>query len=206
MKRPYQTVAAAAVAFAGTCGASPTGHFSNVGVAFNQCNFEITVPGFGSGDEDCDGFTISGSGLVNDSIFFVAELTKVETDEADFEIEQKKFGVGGKTKLTGGRADVYGRLTFQKVELTIPGVGSADDDGLGFAGGLSFNARHDINLFAEYEFLSYDESDGGDLKIGIALDVSQFSITGDYRILSLEDDDDIEYELAGFRIGARVNF
>lgn len=203
-----QQVLSAAVLMlvAGTVSATDRSYFSHVQLGYTQGDFEITVPGLGSAEEDDDGFTLDASFLVNDNVFIAAEITKLETEDSDVEIDEMRLGVGARTRI-GGNTDLFGVLQFGKVELTIPGVGSADDDGFVITGGASINPSPQVNLFLKAGYVLFDESDGTDLSFGVSFDVApSAALILKYRLLSLEDDFDIEYDQKGFIVGTQFQF
>ena len=142
---------------------------------------------------DGDGFVLSGSYSLNDSYFVFANY---DAADLDFSVDATTWGVGfGYRRPVSDKADFYARASYEYIEIDVPLVGSADDNGLGLGVGLRYSSNPDFEWHAGINYVDY--GDGGDdtgLEVG-----GLYSFTEKFSLgLSGEWSDDISrYTIAG---------
>lgn len=161
-------------------------------------NFDVNIPGLGSGDADGDGFGIKGRAHVAETVTLHGEFQSVTLDDSDADIDQLRFGVG-----THSAPDTGARF-FADGEYVSIDLDGEDQDGFGFHGGLSFSGESQLSGFARIGYLTLDDVDGFEFSLGADLAFSP-TVGGfvDYRSIMLEDDGDNEFDFTDLRIGIR---
>jgi len=175
-------------------------------VYYNDSDIEITVPGFGSGDDSGDGFGIRGGAKFADSAFLYGEYQKNEFD-AGFEVQYLRGGLGY-IFSNSDSVEFYGKAEVANVELDDGAGGSADETGFGVHGGIAFKPAPAIRIFGEVGYLDIgDAGDGLEYTIGGAFSFTDnLGIIADYRVSNLEDDTGTEVELSDLQLGVRFTF
>ncbi|MDF1781654.1 MAG: hypothetical protein P1U67_10190 [Alcanivoracaceae bacterium] len=174
-----------------------------VGLRFSfQSELDITIPGLGSGDTDGNAFGLYGE-VGNSEIFGYVDRQSNNLDDAD--VDETRFGVG----VRGGNdtGTVEARFEHYDVDLDLDGIGEGGDDGFGIhlGGALALNEK--ASAFASFGIFSLDESDGTEFQFGVRGNVSdEVELYGAYRVASLEDDVDVEYDLTDMRVGVNILF
>lgn len=114
-------------------------------------------------DIDGDGFGIGGSYALTDQFHLFAGYS---TADLDFDIDATEFDVGfGFNTPLSDTIDVVASLSYVYVELDAPGVGSADDNGLGGGLGLRALVNPQIELFGGFQYIDLSDS-GSDTSLG----------------------------------------
>lgn len=164
-------------------------------------NLEVNAPGFGSGDDDGDGFGIKGRAHVAETVTLHGEYQAVTLDDSDLDVDQLRFGIGAHSSADTG-ARFFGDLEFVSVDLE-----GEDQSGLGLHGGLSFSGQGAVSGFARLGYLSLDDVDGFEFSLGADVAFSP-TIGGfiDYRSIMLEDDSSNEFDFTDIRVGIRFHF
>lgn len=171
-----------------------------------KSEFELNIPGTGSGDDDGDGFGVKGWAKVSDAVFVHGEYQSTETDEFSIEIDQVRAGVGGMAEISEA-VTAYGVLEYTDFELSVPGAGSADDDGFAVHGGLLASVTPQFGLEASFGLIKLGDVDGNEIRLGARYRFSpEFSGFADYRATSLEEDDGTEFDISDFRLGVGFHF
>lgn len=142
---------------------------------------------------DGDGFGLAGSYAVNEDFHVFAGY---QAAGLDFGIDATSFGagLGWHTSLTPV-VDLVASVSYQYVELDVPGGGSADDNGLGLGVGLRFAASEQLELDAGISYVDFSDS-GDDTGFGVG---GLYSFNEAFSLgLSAEwSDDATSYTLAG---------
>jgi lipopolysaccharide assembly outer membrane protein LptD (OstA) len=128
------------------------------GFDYNYLQLEYTNIELDDISVDGDGFGLSGSYAINPDWHVFAGY---QSAGLDFGVDATFLaaGIGYNTELSPV-VDAYARLSYQYVDLDAPGVGSFDDNGLGFDVGLRFAASQDLELNAGIDYVDF--GDGGD--------------------------------------------
>lgn len=119
------------------------------------------------------GFTLSGSTLVSENIFVLANYSLLSDDVlgVDLDLTQASIGFGYRHEMTAS-TDVYGSIAYEYVEAdaSLGGMSeSADDDGYSLKVGVKSMLTENFEIDAN---LGYIGSDGeGD---------ATFSVAGNY--------------------------
>ncbi|MDH3546826.1 MAG: porin family protein [Gammaproteobacteria bacterium] len=107
---------------------------------------------------DGDGFGIGGSYAINDRVHVFAGY---DTADLDFDVDATTLGLGiGYNTSLSDTVDMIARVSYESVEIDVPGFGSADDSGFGLGLGLRFAASEQLELNAGINYV--DLGDSGD--------------------------------------------
>jgi hypothetical protein len=119
-------------------------------------------------DVDGDGFGLSGSFELNESFFIFAGYGMGEFEEfgATVDIDTLNAGIGWHTSLSE-KVDFVTGLSYEYVELSATGFGSADENGYGLGVGLRYQASDAIELNGGINYV--DLGDGDDTGFGVGM-------------------------------------
>ncbi len=129
----------------------------------NAQGFDYNWLGFGYGVIEFDDFNADGDALGIDGSFAFHEdfhaFASYAAADLDFGVDATTFdiGVGYNTELSNV-VDAYARLSYEYVEVDIPGFGSDDDNGFGFAVGMRFAATEQLELEGAIEYVDLNDS------------------------------------------------
>lgn len=172
-----------------------------------QANLDVTVPGFGSGDDDGDGF---GGNLylplgATQNFVITGEYQTVEYDETEIELDQFRVG--------GGFQAPAGMLSWAVLgEYVNADFDDAEMDGLGVHARLTAPVADRARIYGQVGYLmledDYEDIDGVEYLIGASFDFTpQVGAFVDLRTSDLEGEDSgVETEFQDFRVGMRVLF
>lgn len=142
---------------------------------------------------DGDGFGLAGSYAINEDFHVFAGY---QSAGLDFGIDLSAFGagIGYHTTLTPV-VDLVASVSYQYIDFDAPGLGDADDNGLGLGVGLRFAASEEIELNAGISYVDFSDS-GNDTSFGVG---GLYSFTDAFALgLSADWGDDISsYTLEG---------
>ena len=127
---------------------------------FDYDFFEVTYAEveFDDIDVDGDGLGIGGSYSLNEDVFVFGSY---QGADLDFGIDASTFTVGvGYHTGVSEVVDLVANVSYQFVEIDIPGFGDEDDDGFGLGVGLRYAAARNLELSAGINYV--DLGDGGD--------------------------------------------
>ena len=125
--------------------------YSYVQASYSQVEFDsIGIDG--------DGFGVEGSYGIGDRFAVIAGY---ESGDLDFGADTTGFELGGLFHAPlSDNVDLVTTLSYVSVEIDVPGLGSADDDGYGVGVGLRGMASQKIELNGGVSYV--DLSDSGD--------------------------------------------
>ena len=130
--------------------------YNSVTASYGQMNFDDPT-----GDADGDVLGIDASFEVGESWFLFAGYGTGELDD-DFgisvDIDTMRAGVGFHTAMSE-QFDLVASLSYENVDLSIPGLGSVDDSGIGASVGMRFAANEKFELNGAINY-----ADRGDLE------------------------------------------
>ncbi len=156
-------------------------------VGYSRINVDVSVAGVGSADDDMDGFGgggFIGFGGTNGQLYGAIEA-ELGYDGADWsetsggitaDVEaQLTYGVGFRAGgIIADKYLIYGRLGWVRtnVELTVTGIGSADQDfdGFRFGGGVEGMLTDNIGVRGDYTYTMYEDPFG---ITGVDFDINQ---------------------------------
>lgn len=144
-------------------------------------------------DVDGDGFGIGGSFEIGEQFHAFAGY---ELASLDFDVDATQWNAGfGYHTMLSEVVGAYANLSYQYVEVDVPGFGSADDNGYGFAVGLRFAATPELELTGGIQYV--DLSDSGD-NTGFGAG-GLYSFTDNFAVglAGSWDDDATSYQLTG---------
>lgn len=125
---------------------------------YNYFEFTYAKIEFDDINVDGDGFGIGGSYELNQDVFVFGSY---QGADLDFSVDATTFGIGvGYHTELSPQADLVANVSYQFVELDIPGSGDDDDDGFGFGVGVRFAATPEIELNGGISYVDF--GDGGD--------------------------------------------
>ena len=176
--------------------------FAFSGVAFaDDFNYNQVTVSYGQVDFDdfnADGDTLSinGSAAVNENFHVFASYGVGEIDDGidTLDVDRWNAGVGYNTSLSES-VDLVVGLSYEYIDLSVPGFGSVDDNGFGLGVGLRMAASEKLEIDAGISYV--DMSDNGDnTAFGGGL---LYSFTENFALgLSASFDDDVtEYNVGG---------
>lgn len=190
------------LAFSGAALAQSNG----VDVYYVDSTVEVTLPGFGSFDEDGDGFGARGAFAISEFAAVTAEYQAVSYDDVDLDFDQ--FRVGLAVSLTGTDVPLswYGAAEYIRTEAD-DGIDSESNSGFGVHVGGDFELVPGLALGARVGYVDIDESDGIEWLVKAVFTVTPaFGVFADYRLTSVEDDDDVQTDIDDLRLGVRLRF
>lgn len=125
---------------------------------YNWLSFGYSSIDFDNINADGDALGIDGSLAINDDFHAFASYAAADLD---FGIDATTFdiGVGYNTKLSDV-VDAYARLSYEYVDVDVPGFGGNDDNGFGFGVGMRFAATDQVELQGAIQYV--DLNDSGD--------------------------------------------
>ena len=127
---------------------------------FDYSFFEFTYADIEFDDIDVDGdaFGIGASYELNEDVYIFGGY---QSADLDFSVDATTFGLGvGYHTALSDRADLVANVSYQFVELDIPGFGDEDDDGFGLGVGVRFAATPQVELNGGINYVDF--GDGGD--------------------------------------------
>lgn len=167
-----------------------------------SANVEFSQTGFGSADDDGDGFGLRGMGPVAESVFLSAEYQATTYDDSNIDIDQLRFGVG-----LGAIAG--GSVQLEYIDIELDGSGA---DGFGLHGRLASPPGEGLSLFGQIGYIELEDDtetiSGFEGSVGLALQINE-GLGGflDYRVTALEGDNtNIDFDFRDWRLGLRLGF
>lgn len=167
-----------------------------------SAKLDVTIPGFGSFDDDGDGFGIKGQIPAGETLVLLGEYQGVTYDESDIDVDQFRIGLGSFGESGSGFYAEYGSIDLD----------GSDADGLGLHARLSGALSDVATVYGQigYLLLNDDTEDisGLEFLFGGALSIS--GNTGAFvemRKSMLEgEDSNVEFEFTDLRAGLRIGF
>lgn len=155
-------------------------------------------------DEDADGYGLRGRvNLPGTGLFARGEYLDEELDNGDDYVETR-IG-GGISHSFTPLLDVTGEVQYLDFEVDALGLQAADQDGYGAFVGVETN----LPLVAVYGRAGLgwlDDADMTELLIGARVGIGLIGLFAEYRMLTLEPDNQADLDNDGFRVGVRVAF
>lgn len=184
---------------------------SSVDVFYANQTLKLDVPGFGSADFDGDAFGVRGKFGLTQNFFLGGQYESGSYSESgvDIDLDDLRLG-GGYGLLIAPTVQVFGQLEYADLKLESQGIKSTAD-GFGVHVGIDGALSRTLSAYARGGLLRLEDDgsnkiDGTEFLMGLAGNFGRFGLFGEYRVTSLEDDADTQYDLDGFRLGARFNF
>lgn len=113
---------------------------------------------------DGDGFGLAGSYAINPDWHVFAGYEAVGLD---FGVDATSLGAGvGYNATLSPVVDLIASISYQYVEIDVPGLGSADDNGLGLGLDMRFAASDKVELTAGISYVDLSDS-GNDTGFGV---------------------------------------
>lgn len=140
------------------------------------------------------------------SLFAYGDIlrTGVDVRGVDIDIDETRVGVGARTDIDRATLDV--RVERYDIELDIVGT-DVSDDGVGVLFGGALALTPEVSIFAHYGFLSLDDLDGDEIRLGISGKLSDSAeLYGAWRKVTLEDSANDEADLTDLRLGVNLLF
>ena len=175
-------------AFSGTVFADGF-NYNQVTVSYGQIDFD---------DFNADGDTLSinGSAAVSENFHVFASYGVGELDDGlnTLDVDTWNAGVGYNTALSDS-VDLVAGLSYEYIDLSVPGFGSVDDNGFGLGVGLRMAASEKLEINAGISYIDMSDSGDNTAFSGGLL----YSFTENFALgLSGSFDDDVtEYNVGG---------
>ncbi|HXG27608.1 MAG TPA: outer membrane beta-barrel protein [Nevskiales bacterium] len=159
----------------------------------------------GAGSDDGDGFNFNASFAIDDTFFVNGSYSDVGLDDSNIDVSTFNVGVGGRSPLSS-TLDAYGVVSYEDVEVDIPGFGDVDDDGFGIAGGLRGLMSANFELNGQVKYTDIGDSDGWGFKLGALYGFApNWAAGADYSSSELEDGG-ADLDIDELRVGVRYIF
>jgi len=153
-----------------------------------------------------DGFGIKGQGNVLKNLRLTAEYQTANLNDTDFDVDQIRAGA---LAMTTGELRYGAGAEYVHVKVDTP-FGNVK------ASGYSIYARGEADIgsratvYGQAGYLSLEDdadADGFEYLVGATVKVtSLIGLFAEYRSALLKDNDDVDLDLADFRLGARLTF
>ncbi len=125
---------------------------------YNFFEFSYADIEFDDIDVDGDALGIGGSFELNDDVFLFGSY---QAADLDFSVDATTFGIGvGYHTPLSPVVDLVASVSYQWVEVDVPGFGEEDEDGFGLGVGVRFAATPEVELNGGINYV--DLGDGGD--------------------------------------------
>lgn len=125
---------------------------------YNYFEFAYSDIEFDDIDVDGDSLGIGASYALNEDFHVFAAY---QSADLDFSVDSTAFGVGvGYHTSVSPVVDLLASVSYQFVEVDVPGFGDSDDDGFELGVGLRFAANEQFELNAGISYVDF--GDGGD--------------------------------------------
>lgn len=178
---------------------------NNLDVYYADSTVEVTVPGFGSFDEDGDGFGVRGAFAISELAAVTAEYQAVTFDDSDLDLDQLRAGLLIALSAFDTPLSWYAAAEYIRLEAD-DGFDSDSDSGFGLHVGGRFEVVPGLGLGARVGYVDIDDSDGIEWLVEAVLAATPtLAVFADYRLTSVEDDD-VETDLDDLRLGVRLRF
>jgi hypothetical protein len=139
--------------------------------------FDYSYFSLGYGNVDLDGFSDNGDGFaLGASLAFTSDLhVFAGYEDAELssaaDVSRWRVGLGYNTTLTE-TIDMFGRLSYESLDVDVPVVGN-DDDGFGLSVGARIRAGINMELTAAINYVNYDRrGDDTGLEVGVLYNFS----------------------------------
>jgi len=168
-------------------------NYNYLELGYQQIDFdEDILPGF---DINGNGYSIAGSFELGESVFIAGGYSQADLDFG-VKADTLSLGVGYHVGLSDN-VDFYGTLSAVRVEASISGFGSEDEDGYGAEIGVRGMIGERFELSGSLGYV--DLGDGADgTEVGAGL---QYYISDAFSIgLTLDVDEDVTAYGAGIRL------
>ncbi len=140
-------------------------HASAEGFDYSYLQLNYTNLDFDSINADGDGIGLSGSYALDPNWHVFGEY---QTADLDFSVDSAKIVAGaGYNTAISPLLDIYARLSYQSIDLDVPGPGGFDDNGYGLGIGVRYEANQEIELNAGIDYVDFGGSyDDTNISIG----------------------------------------
>jgi hypothetical protein len=131
------------------------------GLSYNSLTASYGQIDFDDFNADGDSIEFGVSAEVGESFFVFGNYGVAEIDEGIFsaDVDSWNAGIGHHMPLSES-VDLVSSLSYEYVDISVPGFGSVDDNGIGLGLGLRYAASEQIEIDAGISYI--DLGDGGD--------------------------------------------
>lgn len=159
MKKFFSTIALTALSFSPITFAEQTSpSWNNISASYTKANIDEI-------DEiSPKGFSLTGSYLLNDNVFILADLMSVSDDlnesgtNVDLEFNTQTLGLGYKYALNNS-SDLFASLSYENIELKAKssyGSESEDESGYGLSVGIRSMVTNQVELMGSLKHIKID--------------------------------------------------
>ena len=124
--------------------------YNSITASYSQIDFDNL-------NADGDALGINGSAEIGESFFVFGSYSTADVDIAD--VDTLSAGVGYHMPMSD-QVDFVGSVSYEYIDVSVPGFGSADDNGFGLGIGLRYQANNEFEINGGIDYVDY--SDGGD--------------------------------------------
>jgi len=167
---------------------------------YNSVTASYGLIDFDDIDADGDTIGISGSAAVSESFHVFASYGVGDVDDGfiSADIDQWNAGIGYNNSLSES-VDLVVGLSYEYVDISVPGFGSADDNGYGLSVGLRMAASEKLEVDAGVAYVDLgDSGDSTAFGAGVLYNFTESFSLG----LSASIDDDV----TAYNVGGRFYF
>lgn len=165
-----------------------------------QAEFNYNYVGISYGNVEFDDLNVDGDGFGFTASLGISEnfhlFGGAEFADLDFNVDITRWGAGvGFNTPVSEAMDVIARLSYESVDIDVPVLGSADDDGYGVGIGLRVEASSLVEIEAAVSYVDFSDS-GNDTVFDVG---ALFHVTDNFSVgLNGTFDDDVNiYRIAG---------
>lgn len=121
--------------------------------SFSQIDFDDI-------NADGDSLGIGGSLEVGENFFVFGSYSVADVDDGflSADVDSLSAGIGYHTPMSE-KVDFVGSVSYEYVDVSVPGFGSADENGFGLGVGLRYAASADFELNAGISYVDLGDSD-----------------------------------------------
>lgn len=196
----------AATAFTCLAQAQPRASIGGYADAFivPSAKLDVSVPGFGSADDDGDGFGLRVHAPFSEGLAFDGEYRTTSYDDSDLDFDQLRFGLAA------------GGATAVRVEYVNAELDGDDANGFGLHGVFRSDVSEQVELFGTVGYLFLEDDDDNDVEglefsAGLSIALSPaLGLIASYRKTALEVDGgaggDTDFDFDDISIGLRAYF
>lgn len=129
--------------------------------SYNSITGSYSQIDFDNLNADGDMLGINGSAEIGESFFIFGSYGMADVDDGiiSADIDTLSAGIGYHMPMSD-QVDLVGSLSYEYVDISVPGFGSIDDNGFGLGVGLRYQANNEFEINGGIDYVDY--GDGGD--------------------------------------------
>ncbi len=149
---------------------------------------------------DGDILGVSASAEIGESFFAFGSYGAGEIDDGFISADVDSWNAGlGYHMPMSDSVDFVARLSYEYVDISVPGFGSGDDDGFGLGAGIRYAANDEFEIDAGIKYVDMDDG-GGDTALSAGF---LYNFTENFAVGLAGDWGD---DVTAYSIGVRFYF